>query len=51
MSNPILATWTTPFALAPFDAISDDDLRRQANEWSMTRGGRSGSTGPGGYRV
>ena len=26
MSNPILATWTTPFALAPFDAISDDDF-------------------------
>lgn len=26
MSNPILATWNTPFQIAPFDAISDDDF-------------------------
>ena len=26
MSNPILATWSTPFELAPFDTISDDDF-------------------------
>ncbi|WP_370303372.1 M3 family metallopeptidase [Pseudooceanicola sp.] len=26
MTNPLLADWTTPFALAPFDAISDEDF-------------------------
>ncbi|GGH35713.1 peptidyl-dipeptidase Dcp Metallo peptidase. MEROPS family M03A [Cribrihabitans marinus] len=26
MSNPILSDWTTPFRMAPFDAISDDDF-------------------------
>ncbi|MCL6282940.1 M3 family metallopeptidase [Ruegeria sp. 2012CJ41-6] len=26
MTNPILADWATPFAIAPFDAISDDDF-------------------------
>lgn len=26
MSNPILSDWTTPFQIAPFDAISDDDF-------------------------
>jgi peptidyl-dipeptidase Dcp len=26
MTNPILADWTTPFAIAPFDAIGDDDF-------------------------
>ena len=26
MTNPLLAEWTTPFGLAPFDAISDDDF-------------------------
>ncbi|MDP5217390.1 M3 family metallopeptidase [Ruegeria sp. 2205SS24-7] len=26
MTNPILADWTTPFAIAPFDTISDDDF-------------------------
>ncbi|SLN66826.1 Peptidyl-dipeptidase dcp [Falsiruegeria litorea R37] len=26
MTNPILAQWQTPFEIAPFDAISDDDF-------------------------
>ncbi|SFT37791.1 M3 family metallopeptidase [Sedimentitalea nanhaiensis] len=26
MSNPILSDWTTPFQIAPFDAISDEDF-------------------------
>lgn len=26
MTNPILADWQTPFEIAPFDAISDDDF-------------------------
>ncbi|SEM70548.1 peptidyl-dipeptidase Dcp [Roseovarius tolerans] len=26
MTNPLLAEWKTPFALAPFDAISDEDF-------------------------
>jgi len=26
MSNPILSDWNTPFQIAPFDAISDDDF-------------------------
>lgn len=26
MTNPILATWSTPFQIAPFDQISDDDF-------------------------
>ncbi len=26
MTNPLLSEWTTPFAIAPFDAISDDDF-------------------------
>ena len=26
MTNPLLATWDTPFGLAPFDKISDDDF-------------------------
>ena len=26
MSNPILATWATPFQIAPFDSIADDDF-------------------------
>src|SRR6056297_1029952 len=26
MTNPLLAEWDTPFALAPFDAISDEDF-------------------------
>jgi peptidyl-dipeptidase Dcp len=26
MTNPILSDWTTPFKIAPFDAISDDDF-------------------------
>ncbi|MGI9388619.1 MAG: M3 family metallopeptidase [Boseongicola sp.] len=26
MSNPLLAEWTTPFGLPPFDEISDDDF-------------------------
>lgn len=26
MTNPLLADWHTPFALAPFDSISDDDF-------------------------
>jgi len=26
MSNPLLAEWTTPFGLPPFDKISDDDF-------------------------
>ncbi|GAA6209599.1 M3 family metallopeptidase [Cognatishimia sp. WU-CL00825] len=26
MSNPLLSAWTTPFELAPFDAVSDDDF-------------------------
>ncbi|QEW18860.1 Peptidyl-dipeptidase dcp [Marinibacterium anthonyi] len=32
MSNPILATWTTPFDLAPFDAIFDDDFAPALDE-------------------
>ncbi|MGR3805361.1 M3 family metallopeptidase [Marinibacterium profundimaris] len=32
MSNPILATWTTPFELAPFDAISDEDFAPALDE-------------------
>ena len=26
MTNPLLQDWTTPFELAPFDAISDEDF-------------------------
>ena len=26
MTNPLLSTWDTSFALAPFDKISDDDF-------------------------
>ncbi|MEQ9694303.1 M3 family metallopeptidase [Shimia sp. SDUM112013] len=26
MTNPLLSDWSTPFSLAPFDAISDDDF-------------------------
>ena len=26
MTNPLLQDWTTPFQIAPFDAISDDDF-------------------------
>ncbi|MBE1283612.1 MAG: peptidase M3 [Rhodobacteraceae bacterium] len=26
MTNPLLATWDTPFQIAPFDRISDDDF-------------------------
>ncbi|MGH1464310.1 MAG: M3 family metallopeptidase [Cognatishimia sp.] len=26
MSNPLLSAWTTPFELAPFDVVSDDDF-------------------------
>ncbi|MCB1343520.1 MAG: M3 family metallopeptidase, partial [Pseudooceanicola sp.] len=26
MTNPLLSDWTTPFEIAPFDAISDDDF-------------------------
>ncbi|MDK3072184.1 M3 family metallopeptidase [Sedimentitalea sp. JM2-8] len=26
MTNPILSDWTTPFEIAPFDSISDDDF-------------------------
>ena len=26
MTNPLLADWKTPFALAPFDRITDDDF-------------------------
>lgn len=26
MTNPLLQEWTTPFQIAPFDAISDDDF-------------------------
>ena len=26
MTNPILSDWTTPFELAPFARISDDDF-------------------------
>ena len=26
MTNPLLADWTTPFEIAPFDAISDEDF-------------------------
>ncbi|WP_170377686.1 M3 family metallopeptidase [Ruegeria atlantica] len=26
MTNPILSNWTTPFEIAPFNAISDDDF-------------------------
>ncbi|MBB93523.1 MAG: peptidase M3 [Rhodobacteraceae bacterium] len=32
MSNPILATWSTPFELAPFDTISDDDFAPALDE-------------------
>ena len=32
MPNPILATWTTPFELAPFDTISDDDFAPALDE-------------------
>lgn len=32
MSNPILATWATPFELAPFDRISDDDFAPALDE-------------------
>ena len=26
MTNPLLAEWDTPFGIAPFDRISDDDF-------------------------
>ena len=26
MTNPLLATWDTPFGLTPFDKISDEDF-------------------------
>ena len=32
MSNPILATWSTPHALAPFDTISDADFAPALDE-------------------
>ena len=32
MSNPLLAEWTTPFGLPPFDDISDDDFSPALDE-------------------
>jgi peptidyl-dipeptidase Dcp len=26
MNNPLLSDWTTPFGIAPFDAIRDEDF-------------------------
>ena len=30
MTNPILQDWDTPFGLAPFDAISDEDFEENS---------------------
>ncbi|MGC1506052.1 MAG: M3 family metallopeptidase [Sulfitobacter sp.] len=32
MTNPLLADWATPFAIAPFDRISDDDFAPALDE-------------------
>ncbi|MGI9369465.1 MAG: M3 family metallopeptidase, partial [Ruegeria sp.] len=32
MTNPILSDWTTPFKIAPFDTISDDDFAPALDE-------------------
>ncbi len=32
MTNPILSDWTTPFEIAPFDKISDDDFATALEE-------------------
>ena len=32
MTNPLLQDWDTPFGLAPFDAISDDDFAPALDE-------------------
>ena len=32
MTNPLLSDWNTPFSLAPFDAISDDDFAPALDE-------------------
>jgi peptidyl-dipeptidase Dcp len=32
MTNPLLQDWSTPFGLAPFDAISDDDFAPALDE-------------------
>ncbi|MDO6587076.1 M3 family metallopeptidase [Salipiger sp. 1_MG-2023] len=32
MTNPLLADWETPFGVAPFDAISDEDFRPAFDE-------------------
>ena len=32
MTNPILATWATPFDIAPFDSISDEDFAPALDE-------------------
>ncbi|ASM70905.1 MULTISPECIES: M3 family metallopeptidase [Roseobacteraceae] len=34
MTNPLLADWDTPFQIAPFDAISDDDFT-PALDWAL----------------
>ena len=32
MTNPLLAHWATPFEIAPFDRISDDDFAPALDE-------------------
>ena len=32
MINPLLADWSTPFQIAPFNAISDDDFAPALDE-------------------
>ncbi|MEL7097228.1 MAG: M3 family metallopeptidase [Pseudomonadota bacterium] len=50
MTNPLLADWDTPFQIAPFDAISDDDFAPALDE-ALARhnaeiGAIAGDTGP-----
>ncbi len=39
MTNPILATWATPFDIAPFDSISDEDFAPALDEALEAAGG------------
>ena len=37
MTNPLLAEWDTPFGIAPFDRISDDDFAPALQEAPSTQ--------------
>ena len=36
MTNPLLQDWDTPFQIAPFDKISDDDFAPTLDEALQT---------------